>query len=553
MISDRINFLSEKRLELGPWQAFERCLARLLQHGGFKDVKVVGGTGDLGADVLATRGKKLYVIQAKFRNSGTIGKKAVQEAINAMQEYGTDVCITATNRFFSSDARSFNKEKQDLGFKTYLWNRDFILNQSSEIAYYSRSKRKPRPYQQTAIDAIFKALELGSNKGLLTLATGLGKTVIASTFISDFLEENPSSNVLVLAHMSDLVRQLDEASWRQFSSDIETHVWTGGERPAFLKGVIFATWQSVLSAMTNGEIEKKQFELIIVDECHHAPSESFSKILNELEPEFLLGVTATPWRGDNTSLKYLFGEPLFSMNVVEGMLQGYLSKVDYKMLTDGIDWQEINYLSKNGHTVKDLNERLYIPERDRGMVEEIVSTINATDNPRALVFCRSIKHAERLLVFFKMYDIKTSVLHSNLSRTERFNALAGFRTGKITALISIEMLNEGIDVPEVNIVCFARVTHSRRIFLQQLGRGLRLSDNKKEVKVLDFVADIRRVAEGVAINNEAKKFHGEEIINYPKGQIVQFSSDARNFFDQYLEDMSDISNLDESARLEFPD
>ena len=235
--------------------------------------------------------------------------------------------------------------------------------------------------------------------------------------------------------MSDLVRQLDEASWRQFSSDIETHVWTGGERPAFLKGVIFATWQSVLSAMTNGEIEKKQFDLIIVDECHHAPSESFSKILNELEPEFLLGVTATPWRGDNTSLKYLFGEPLFSMNVVEGMLQGYLSKVDYKMLTDGIDWQEINYLSKNGHTVKDLNERLYIPERDRGMVEEIVSTINATDNPRALVFCRSIKHAERLLVFFKMYDIKTSVLHSNLSRTERFNALAGFRTGKITALI----------------------------------------------------------------------------------------------------------------------
>ena len=81
-----------------------------------------------------------------------------------------------------------------------------------------------------------------------------------------------------------------------------------------------------------------------------------------------------------------------------------------------------------------------------------------------------------------MYDIKTSVLHSNLSRTERFNSLAGFRTGKITALISIEMLNEGIDVPEVNIVCFARVTHSRRIFLQQLGRGLRLSDNKKEVK-----------------------------------------------------------------------
>ena len=241
------------------------------------------------------------------------------------------------------------------------------------------------------------------------------------------------------------------------------------------------------------------------------------------------------------------------MSVVEGMQKGFLSKVDYRMLTDGIDWDHISYLSKNGHTVKNLNQNLYVPERDRGMVKEIIDEINTTENPRVLVFCRSIRHAERLLKFFKMYDAKALVLHSELKKPERFKAISSFREGSITVLISIEMLNEGIDVPEVNIVCFARVTHSRRIFLQQLGRGLRLSDNKKIVKVLDFVADIRRIAEGIDINQEAKRFAGEEIVPYPDGEIVKFSTDATNFFDQYLNDMSDISNLDDSARLEFPE
>ena len=114
------------------------------------------------------------------------------------------------------------------------------------------------------------------------------------------------------------------------------------------------------------------------------------------------------------------------------------------------------------------------------------------------------------------------------------------------------MLNEGIDVPEVNIVCFARVTHSRRIFLQQLGRGLRLSKGKSKVKVLDFVADIRRVAEGIEMNKEAIRISEEENY-YLNRQIIKFSSEVKPYFKQYLEDMADISNLDDNATLEFPD
>ena len=114
------------------------------------------------------------------------------------------------------------------------------------------------------------------------------------------------------------------------------------------------------------------------------------------------------------------------------------------------------------------------------------------------------------------------------------------------------MLNEGIDVPEVNIVCFARVTHSRRIFLQQLGRGLRITNDKDKVKVLDFVADIRRVAEGIDMNLEASKLREEENLFYKNDQIIKFSSEVKPFFKQYLSDMADISNLDENSRLEYP-
>ena len=123
-------------------------------------------------------------------------------------------------------------------------------------------------------------------------------------------------------------------------------------------------------------------------------------------------------------------------------MNGFLAEVDYEMLTDDIDWDEINYMSRNGHTLKDLNQYLYIPERDLSMVERIVDTIEKTNNPRVLVFCRSIQHAEKLLNFFRRFDIPSSILHSKLCRKDRFKS-SNFRTGKLTVLLSIEMLNEG--------------------------------------------------------------------------------------------------------------
>ena len=547
------NFITKERLREGTWQAFERILARYLEHMGCSEVEVVGGTGDGGADIVALFKGQRWVVQAKYRSGGVIGKDATDEGINALRSYEADTCFVVTNQDFSKTALEHHAALLRQGFDCRLWSGDTLQKFGTLMHEFSSANHALRDYQQTAVGKIFERYDEGGEKALITLATGLGKTVVMSQFVDDYIKENPKHQVLVLAHMTDLVKQLERSCWRRFHRTVETHLWTDGEQPAYRSGVTFATWQSIESARTKGLVSSKDYNLIVIDECHHAPSDSFSALIEFLSPDFLLGVTATPWRGDGVSLRGLFGDPVYSMTVIEGIQQGFLADVDYKMLLDGVDWNEIHNLSRQGFTVKDLNQKLYVPERDMGMIETISQHLETISRPKVLVFCRSIKHAERLQRHFRQVDISSGIIHSNLSRQEKFSTLTNFRTGSLKVLISIEMLNEGIDIPEVNVVVFARVTHSRRIFLQQLGRGLRLSGDKESVLVLDFVADVRRVAQGFSMNREAAEWVDHEEVRFTNGEVVKFFGGGDSFFMEYLADMADVEDLDDTAQLEFPD
>lgn len=548
-------FVSEERLTYGSWAAFERMVARLAQHAGFKDVALVGGSGDHGADVVASKGRSKWVFQAKYRYSGGVDASGAKEAVWASGKYDANTSVLVSSSYFTPDAYNFHKEQIDLGIDLRLWHGRYLLDFYDALPSASKSKNELRSYQACAVDKIEKRRGQGAKSALVLMATGLGKTVVATQLIANELSRNPHQEVLVLAHMNELVRQLERASWPLLDKEHSTHLWTEGERPTYRGGVVFATWQSLFSAMERGDSDiRERFGLIIVDEAHHAPSDSFSRLLSYLSPNFLVGLTATPWRGDERGLDDLFGEPAFSMDIVTGMQLGYLAGVDYRMLTDGIDWNEIAQASKQGLTVSDLNKHLLVPERDVAMVDAICSKMCNLEKPRALAFCRSIQHAERLQPLFSARGIRAAVMHSELSREQRFNNLTAFRLGTIDMLISIEMLNEGIDVPDVNVVAFMRVTHSRRIFLQQLGRGLRIKPGKGDVLVLDFVADIRRIAAGININRTAHaRSASPEVVRYKDGQIVHFDNDIpAKFFESYLADIADVEDLDEGARLKFP-
>lgn len=548
------NFVCIERLTYGPWPAFERLVARLARHAGFKDVSIVGGAGDRGADVVGTIHGKRWVFQAKYRMNGLIGSEGAREAVRASNAYLGEVAVAVANASFTQEAYEYLQEAKRSGIDLRLWSGSTLLQYFERLPHFSPERRPLRDYQEQAVESIEARRGEGHPSGLVIMATGLGKSVVANQLVVNELARNPDQEVLVLAHMVDLVRQLEISSWPQLGKDVSTHLWTDGEVPSYPGGVVFATWQTVAAALQRGEPLSGRFGLVIVDEAHHAPSVQFSHLLNALAPNFLVGLTATPWRGDDQSLADLFGPPAFTMDIVEGMQRGFLSSVDYRMLTDGIDWEHISALSEQGLTISDLNQYLLVPERDMAMVDLICAEMAGLESPRALAFCRSIDHAEYLRPLFLNKGIRAALLHSGLSREERFKNLTSFRKGEIDLLISIEMLNEGIDVPEVNLVAFMRVTHSRRIFIQQLGRGLRLSPGKPSVRVLDFVADIRRVAAGMELNRRAKQREpSPEIVHHRDGEIVKFDDHAAGaFFEKYLRDVADVENLGDGARLKFP-
>lgn len=549
------DFLGVERLSLGPWQAFERGVQRLMVHAGFRDVRLVGGSGDEGADVVGELDGRVWIVQAKYRSTGQIiGTDPIDEVTTAIDRYRADVGVVATNTGFSGTSVRFaSKRKADLGVPILLWNGDALLTWDRKLPDHSSLRSDPRPYQALAIEAINLRIMIGERSGLLLMATGLGKTRVAAGVIEQWVNDRPGSEVLVLAPTLQLIPQLEAALWPYLAKQIPTHVLTGVEKPSFGGGVTLATYQSMVG---KAEDYAGRFGLVIVDEAHHAPADGFRVLLARLGSRFLLGMTATPWRSDERPLVELFGEPTYSVSIVEGMQLGYLARVDYRMLIDDIDWDWVQSDLRGDISIKELNRRLFIPERDGAAVAKIRDHLNSMTDPRGIVFCRSIAHADIISRLLRADGVPNRVVHSRLDRFEATRALREFRSGRVPVVVTVDMLNEGIDVPEVDLIVFMRVTHSRRIFVQQLGRGLRLSDSKQVVRVLDFVSDVRRIAAAMQMNSEASVVANDSpnLVEYPTGRIVDFEGDeSLSFFGEYLADVAGLEDTVDGAFLKFPD
>ena len=229
----------------------------------------------------------------------------------------------------------------------------------------------------------------------------------------------PSQEVLVLAHTRDLVRQLEISSWSQLTKQFATHLWTEGEQPAFQGGVVFATWQSVLAAQRRGEALDGRFGLVVVDEAHHAPSASYRTLLHDLHPNFIVGMTATPWRGDERSP----GRHFRSADILDGHSrrheQGFLADVDYRLLTDGIDWDADCSAIPGRIDVRDLNVLLLMPDRDVAMVDLIAAKMKSLRRRAPLGFAVHRARSAPAAIAGRNGPV-AAMLHSRLTREEQF-------------------------------------------------------------------------------------------------------------------------------------
>lgn len=546
-------FLSPDRLVAGGPAGFTRTLERLLPLLGFTQVVNIDGANDQGGDLLAYYGRELVAIQAKWKQDpvrGSVSDEAVDEVSRAIDAYGAASGIVVTNGRFTKTARARIAALHEVGRPIKAWD-GAALAKLARGAAELPPQVELRPYQTEAVDKAWEALaEDGSGRALVYLATGLGKTVVAGSVVARQLERNPESSVLVTAHSTDLIDQLEKAMWSFIPKDVPTQRIGDGDHRDDLSGVTFAVLPTAHSYVNAGF----RPDLLVVDEVHHVgESGYYARMIETLDRVPRLGVTATPWRGDRFDIERTFGAPVVRMSIPDGINRGYLAQVDYRLLADNIDWDFVREASEHSYTIKDLNRRLFIPERDGAIRDRLAAVWNATRAPRGIVFCQTIEHAEALAELLRRSSTWRGVetVHNGLTKRERQQALLRFRSGKTQLLTSVDLLNEGIDVPDVNIIVFARVTHSRRIFIQQLGRGLRLRTGKEKVVVLDCVSDLRRIAEVSEFRAQIEA--GEsETLNISRSSFDFEDQSVAGLIEQWIADIGDLASASDVVKLEFP-
>ncbi len=575
-------FFGDAAVSAASWPAFERLVARLLVVEGFSYSSVVGRAGDGGADVLGLKRERRWLFQVK-RWSEPVGTEVIDRTIAAARSYEADVAVVVAKSGFTSAAFEQQRRLASEGIVIQLWDRAVMAKRAARapedpVAIREPERFEPRPYQEDAVRKVLAAWFSKSHaSALVVLATGLGKTFVAGEVVRRRVCAEGAVRCLVLAHTNELVYQLERSFWPFLSTSQATVVVNGVERPPWEElsrfDLVFATRDTMAVAARSG-VSLPRFDLVVVDECHHLGAESYERVMESLSVgcengPFLLGLTATPWRPDGDELSQRFGPPVVSIDLVQGLQQGFLSNVDYRMYTDNVDWARLRKLGGRQFSPKAINRTLFINEWDDAVIDRTREVWNEIGNAaKGIVFCGTIEHAEKVAARINSLGFtRADTICSRRSDgtpmlpPERNRLLWQFADGRIGLLCAVDVLNEGVDVPDVNLVVFQRVTHSRRIFVQQLGRGLRVARGKSKVIVLDFVSDIRRFAAGLALQIELRSPVGsrERPARISIGSKVTFRRatdedlDGANFLREWLGELAEVEEAGEDVSvLKFP-
>ncbi|WP_312702446.1 DEAD/DEAH box helicase family protein [Sedimentibacter sp.] len=565
-------FINFSEIQENSWQSFERLVSRLLICEGFDEARVVGQTGDHGADVIASKDGIRWLFQVKHWRS-SVGVSTIDETLKASNLYGAKVPVIVASNGFDSAAKEHQRILQAEKVPLQLWDIPILIQRANRVAEEYPNKYLPRSYQEIAISGIVNAHMNGTKKAMVVMATGLGKTFVAAESIRR-INKVKRIRTLVLTHTNSLVYQLEKSFWRFMTQEQKSIVWNGYETPSDKHlndyDYIFACVNTVADYIKKNQ-EFPIFDIILVDECHHAGSSMYKAIFDETlagksNGPFLLGLTATPWRPDDTDLSNIFGEVVVCIDMVTGLKKGFLANVDYRMYTDNINWDSLQNLNGQSFTPKQINKTLFIEQWDDSVVYELQKTWKEQKKPRAIVFCGTIDHANIMCNKLNALGFcNAAAIFSNsgngysMSQYEKNKILSDFSDGKINVVCTVDIFNEGIDVPDVNILVFQRVTHSRRIFIQQLGRGLRISQDKEKVIVLDFVSDIRRFAAGLSLKDGVEINKDKKSIRISLPNKVSFRKatgddpQTEAFLRLWLEDIAEIEESGEnSSVLKFP-
>ena len=326
----------------------------------------------------------------------------------------------------------------------------------------------------------------GAKKALVQAATGVGKTYLAA------FDSKNYERVLFVAHKEEILKQAADSFYNVRNS--EDYGFFNGNTKCTDKSVIFASVATLgkTEYLNETYFSSDYFDYIVIDEFHHVVSEQYRRIVSYFTPKFLLGLTATPERMDGRNIYELcdYNVP-YEISLKEAINKGMLVPFHYYGIFDETDYSKLRII-RGRYDEKDLN-KVYIGNARR--YDLIYKYYCKYSSKRALGFCCSRAHAEEMAKQFSQRGIPSVAVYSNADSEfsmERGEAIEKLKAGEIKVIFSVDMFNEGVDVPSVDMVLFLRPTESPIVFLQQLGRGLRKSKGKEYLNVLDFIGNYEK-------------------------------------------------------------
>ncbi len=344
---------------------------------------------------------------------------------------------------------------------------------------------RPRPHQERILEALEAERTVHDrHRNLVVAATGTGKTVVAAL---DYRGLGGSEkSLLFVAHRRELLEQAQRTYREVLGDGTFGELLVGGQRPSRWKHV-FASVQSLR------EVDPPAYDVAVIDEFHHAEAPSYRALLGKLEAIELLGLTATPDRADGVDVREFFGgRTAVEIGLGEALEQDLLCPFHYFGVADNTDLSALEW--KRGSYDTEALDQLYTGNdaRTRIVLNALHDRVADPRRVRALGFCVSVAHAEYMERKFSEAGIPSRAVHGGTASVERDQAAADLRSGAVACLFTVDLYNEGVDLPTVDTVLFLRPTQSATIFLQQLGRGLRRAPGKAVLTVLDFIGQHRR-------------------------------------------------------------
>lgn len=490
---------------------------------------------------------KAYLFEKEKYHSVVIGSSNIsQSALYLAEEW--NVKLTDSS-FFNIYGKSLNQfEKLWHSNEAIELTQDFIdeyekykksVNAQNTFDYRKTKIEQenefvPNSMQKRVLGKLKETRENGNKKGLVISATGTGKTYLAAMDIKQFFEINSNtenklfeindkksktSNIkfLFIAHREELLENAINVFSKILKIDKNEFGRIYGGLKEIDKNIIFASIQSLRNCYN--EFKPSFFDYIIVDEFHHSMSDSYLKTLSYFNPKFLLGLTATPKRMDGKDILSLCDYNVVDeIGIKEALEEDLIVPFHYFGVNDyTINYDNIPY--KNGkYNEKILLENLLLNTRTDYIVEKINKFGFDGDELSAVAFCQNIEHAFFMKEEFSKKGYKSAVITANTSSNERSEILKKFKNKKIEILCVVDILNEGIDIPTINLLLFLRPTMSSTIFIQQIGRGLRKAKNKDFVTIIDFIGNHKK--DYLLINYFSSEVDNKDTLFTKKEKII---------------------------------